>query len=842
MPGEPPPSADEALERFLAYAGSRSLELYPAQEEAILALAEGHNVILNTPTGSGKSLVAAALHFFSLLRGRRSIYTCPIKALVNEKFFDLCRDFGPEQVGMMTGDATVNRDAPILCCTAEILANMACAGGEAAPVDDVIMDEFHYYGDRDRGVAWQIPLLTLKRARFLLMSATMSDGEWFGEKLTDLTGAPAAVVRSTDRPVPLAFSYVETPLDKTIGRLVETGKAPVYVVHFSRREAAENAQNFTSLALDNRAEREQIAAELETFRFSSPHGADIKRFLRQGIGLHHSGLLPKYRLLVEKLARAGLLKVICGTDTLGVGINVPIRTVVLSRLSKYDGEKSRILGARDFHQICGRAGRKGFDDEGWVVVQAPPHVIENKLQEEKAAGSGKKKKQHRKSPPKGFVSWDENTFDKLTAAAPERLQSSFRIDHGILLQLLARTGGSGCGAVRSLIRDCHEAPVARREHFRRAWQLFRSLLDRGIVEIPPRGEEGGKPEPRVNVELQPDFSLHQSLSLYLLDTLALLDPVDPGHALDVVTLAESIVENPDDILRSQLSKAKEKRLAELKAEGVEYDRRMAELDLVEYPKPRRDFIYDTFNQFADRHPWVGGENIRPKSIAREMIERWMSFADYIREYGLQRGEGLLLRHLTAVYKVLDQTVPREHKTPELWEMEAFLRETIQGVDSSLMEEWERLRHPERFTGQAAEPAISADTLPKRPGRERIEGLARAAVLARLRLIADGDWESLADGLDPRGDADGQPWTPERVAGLFAEYQREHDGPLLDPEGRNRRHTRFQKEGEGLVLEQILVDREGNNDWSLVFAVEEPEDPVLDQIRPRLLSGGPIGLF
>ena len=166
---------DVLLERFLAYAEAKGIELYPAQEEAILELFSGKNVILATPTGSGKSLVAAALHFLSLSTGRQSVYTCPIKALVNEKFLALCRDFGPENVGMMTGDASVNRGAPILCCTAEILANIALRDGETAAVHDVIMDEFHYYSDPERGVAWQVPLLTMPQSRFLLISATLGE-------------------------------------------------------------------------------------------------------------------------------------------------------------------------------------------------------------------------------------------------------------------------------------------------------------------------------------------------------------------------------------------------------------------------------------------------------------------------------------------------------------------------------------------------------------------------------------------------------------------------------------------------------------------------------------------
>jgi superfamily II RNA helicase len=349
------------LDRFLDYIAAGRIALYPAQENAILELFDARNVILNTPTGSGKSLVATALHFQSVAQGRRSVYTCPVKALVNEKWLALCREFGPKNVGLSTGDASVNRDAPILCCTAEILANMALREGAEAKIDDVVMDEFHYYSDRDRGVAWQVPLLTLPRARFLLMSATLGDTAFFEKELTRLNGRETVTVSSKDRPVPLEFTYAETPLPRTLEGILAEGKAPVYVVHFTQLEAAQGAQDFTSINVCSREEKAALAEALAGFRFSSPYGAEIKKFLRHGIGLHHAGLLPKYRVLTEQLAQRGLLKVICGTDTLGVGINVPIRTVLFTQLCKYDGKKTGILSARDFHQIAGRAGRKGFD-------------------------------------------------------------------------------------------------------------------------------------------------------------------------------------------------------------------------------------------------------------------------------------------------------------------------------------------------------------------------------------------------------------------------------------------------------------------------------------------------
>ena len=526
---------ERLLDLFLGWVEAQGLALYPAQEEAILALFSGQNVILNTPTGSGKSLVATAMHFLSLALSRKSVYTCPIKALVNEKFLALCRDFGPDRVGVQTGDASVNRDAPIICCTAEILANQALREGESLLVDDVVMDEFHYYSDRERGAAWQIPLLTMPRSRFLLMSATLGDVDFFKDELDALTGRETAIVRGVDRPVPLAFEYRETPLHETLADLVRGGKSPVYMVCFTQASVAEEAQNLMSVDFCTKDEKRAILERLKDFDFSSPYGKEVAKFLKHGVGVHHAGLLPRYRVLIEKLAQSGLLKVICGTDTLGVGVNVPIRTVLFTKLCKYDGEKVGVLSVRDFQQISGRAGRKGFDVQGLVVAQAPEHAIENLRMEQKAKDDPKKaKKMVRKQPPKhGYVHWDKATFERLVNGKPERLQSRFQPTHAMVLSVLSRPT-DGCRALRDLIRRSHEPAEAKKKHASKAFAQFRSLVERGIVEIvPPSARLQGESKTRVHASLQDDFSLNQSLSLYLIDALAKLDPYAEDYPLDV---------------------------------------------------------------------------------------------------------------------------------------------------------------------------------------------------------------------------------------------------------------------------------------------------------------------
>ena len=777
---------DEVMGWFLGWVAESGLTPYPAQEEAILELYSGSNVILATPTGSGKSLVALAAHFGAMAAGKRSFYTCPIRALANEKFFALCKEFGAHNVGLLTGDAAVNRDAPIVCCTAEILANMALREGRDADVDVVVMDEFHYYADKDRGTAWQVPLLVLDRAQFLLMSATLGDTAPFEERLTKLTGRATRTVSSTERPVPLDFTYAETPLHETVLELTRAGKAPLYVVCFTQRGAAETAQDLMSLDVCSKDDKKAIAKSVEGFRWASPYGKELQRFVRQGIGVHHAGLLPRYRRLIERLAQSGQLKVICGTDTLGVGVNVPIRTVLLTQLCKYDGQKTALLGAREFHQITGRAGRRGFDVAGSVVAQAPPHVIENRRMEERAAGDKAKMRKlvRRKPPEHGYVHWDKATFERLIASKPEPLGSRFAVSHGMLLNVLAREGG-GCMAMARLVKDSHE-PLARRQQIgRTAAQMYRSLLDAGIV-----GFEDGRL--RVHADLQEDFSMHHALSLWLVETIGLLDKEAPDYALDVLTLVEAVLEDPEVVLYRQLDELKRRKVAELKAAGVEYEQRMEELEKLQPPRPRAEFIEQTFQAFAKRHPWVG-DAIRPKSVAREMFENLSSFSSYVKEYDLRRSEGVLLRYLSDVYKTLVQTVPDPDKTEGVRELELFFRAIVRQADASLVDEWEAMRR-----GEQVRPRADDEEEREAPFDERAFAvLVRNECFDLVRALAAREWAAASEIAGP-------PWSPLELERVMKPWFEEHGALRTDPAARGAALFRLERGDAVWVATQSLL--------------------------------------
>ncbi|MFI6866787.1 DEAD/DEAH box helicase [Nocardia sp. NPDC050406] len=808
---------DWLYETFAEWTLDQGLTLYPAQEEALLELFTGANVILATPTGSGKSMVAIGAHFAALNRGQRSYYTAPIKALVSEKFFALCEVFGADKVGMVTGDAAVNPDAPIICATAEILANLALREGAAANVGQVIMDEFHYYSDPDRGWAWQVPLIELPDVQFLLMSATLGEVDFFAQDLKRRTGRDTAIVSGSERPVPLSFSYVRTPITETLEDLVTTSLAPVYVVHFTQAAAIERAQALMSVNFASKADKDAIAASLGDFRFATGFGKTLSRFIRHGIGVHHAGMLPKYRRLVEKLAQDGLLKVVCGTDTLGVGINVPIRTVLLTGLTKYDGVRTRRLNAREFHQIAGRAGRAGYDTMGTVVVQAPEHEVENARLIAKAGDDPKKlKKVQKRKPPEGFVSWSQETFDRLCAATPEPMVSRFTVTNSMLLNVIARKGNC-FDAMRHLLEENHEPRPAQRKHILRAIRLYRALRDAGVVQQLDEPDEFGR-RARLTVDLQRDFALDQPLSPFALAAFELLDKDSPTYTVDVISLIEATLEDPRQLLMAQQHKARGEAVAEMKADGIEYEERMELLEEVTWPKPLADLIEPAFETYKGGHPWVSEFEPSPKSVVREMIERSLTFAELVSNYELARSEGVVLRYLADAYRALRRTVPEQARTEELDDITEWLGELVRQVDSSLLDEWEQLTNPGAET-DTEEVAFGAETPRPISANERsFRVLVRNAMFRRVEMAALRRW----DALDDLGD--GLDWETE-LEPYFAEYTEIGIGP----NARGPKLFQIEQRPGFWHVRQVLDDPAGDHGWALEAVVDLAESDAAGEV-------------
>ncbi len=821
-------SEDEILTRFLDWVASLGFQLFPAQEAALIEVMDGHHVVLDTPTGSGKSLVATAMLYKALCEARTGFYTAPIKALASEQFFRMCRDFGAERVGMLTGDASINADAPILCCTAEVLASMALCQGAALDAHYVVMDEFHYYSDPERGVSWQVPLITLPHTTFLLMSATLGNMAPISEALERSTRRKAALVGSRRRPVPLAYEYRATPLHETIEELAVSGKAPVYVVNFTQRECARLAQSLTSLKLCSRDEKRAIRDAVGDFRFDTAYGREMRRFLSFGIGVHHAGLLPKYRFLVERLAQLGMIKVISGTDTLGVGVNIPIRTVLFSQLCKFDGEKDGLLKVRDFQQIAGRAGRKGFDDQGWVVCQAPEHEIENRRRELKAqaAARGRRRKPPRKKrPPKGHVPWNEETFRRLAGSPPETLESRFRLGHGMVFDLVQadENAEQNPGAqrlnfapIRRLIQASHEPADAKQRLVSQAAGLVRSLHRAGIVRMAKT--PGGGYRVEADRGLQLEFSMHQNQSLYLVWMLEQLDAEDPDYALDVLSLVEAILEDPAVVLRSQAKTLRDELFARLKREGVPFEERMARIREVTHPRPLLELIEPTFAEFRRTHPWLAEDSIRPKRIGRELYEDFLSFGDFISRYGLQRSEGVVLRYLSQMFKVLSRGVPDRLKTDAVFDLLGYFHALVSRVDRSLLDEWQRLLEPTNSgaSTSAADRAVEAYEL--RSSRRAFVARIRGELHQLVRALAALDFEEAALLVGP--DRGGHDWSADRLEAALKPFFAEHERIDASPAARAACLTAID---ESVLAEwtfrHVLLDPEGENMWALHGVVD-----------------------
>ena len=801
---------EEAFEAFTNWVADRGIELWPHQEEALMSLMVGDHVILGTPTGSGKSLVALGMHFMAMCFGETSYYTAPIKALVSEKFFNLVELLGRDNVGMITGDVHINTEAPVICCTEEILANQALREGPDALVHSVAMDEFHFFSETDRGWAWQVPLLTLPKTQFLLMSATLGDVTQIADLLRRQTTRDVSNVTDAPRPVPLSYEYALTPLEGTVELALRKDEGPLYVVHFSQDAALTSAQNLASYGVATKEQREAVKEAMKGAQFSTAFGKTLKRLLGCGVGVHHAGMLPRYRLLVEKLAQQGLLPVICGTDTLGVGINVPIHTVVLTQLTKFDGRKMRRLRSREFHQIAGRAGRSGFDTEGVVIAEAPEHEIENHKAEVKAAGDPKKlKKIKKKRPPENFVNWNEDTFNKLIESVPEQLTPRMRITHSMVLAEVEQ-GGNARARVDQLIEDSLQPAEEKVKLHVRAAEVLQTLIDADVVvhEV----DENGEDVYSVTMDLPEDFALDQPLSPFLLAALELLDPESPEYAFDLVSMVEATLEDPRQVLRAQERKARDAAMAEMKMDGVDYDERLERIADVTYPKPLEDLLDAAFSKYCDAVPWARDYCLRPKSVLRDMLESAADFKGYIQKLGIMRYEGILLRYLSEAFRGLDRTIPEDKRTEQLKDIIAWLGLIVRSVDSSLVDEWENAG---AVLDAAPPDAAGVEAVVR--DRRGLTVLVRNALFSRVRMAAHRD----AAGL---GEADGDWGFGERAwMQALDEYYETHEEILLDADARSKAYLMFDEADEEELrvwhVRQIFHDEAGDNDFVIVADVD-----------------------
>ena len=850
---------DDALyEAFSSWASSTGRPLYRHQDESLIEILSGNHVIAATPTGSGKSMIALAAHFVSMAHGGRSYYTAPLKALVSEKFFDLVSLFGADNVGMVTGDVSLNADAPIICCTAEILANQSLREGPTLDADMIVMDEFHFYADPQRGWAWQVPLLELTRPQFIAMSATLGDTSVFRKQWTDRTGRPTVEITDAQRPVPLEYDYVVDTLQDTVERLLSEGRHPIYIVHFSQKDAVDTASSLMDRKLVSPEVRSQIARELSSVSFTKGFGQTLRGLLSHGIGVHHAGMLPRYRRLVERLTQQGLLPVICGTDTLGVGINVPIRTVLLTSLVKFDGSKMRHLRSREFHQIAGRAGRAGFDTVGFVRVLAPEHEVEaarerarltaaqEAARDEREAKRAKKKASKKRSGPKeGQITWSRSTFERLRDAAPEALQSHFEMTHSTVLNVLGGAADAGRDPAEHLVHLAlhnDDQPLPANPHIRHLADIYTSLLQAGVVEhlSSARAQELGVSRLQLVADLPDDFALNQPLSPFALAAFELLDPDSPTFALDVISIVEAVLEDPRPLLYAQENQAKAAAVASMKAQGMEYDERMAALEEISWPKPLEELLSPAFSVYARSNPWVGDLELSPKSVIREMIENAMTFTELISRYDVGRSEGVILRYLSDAYRMMRQVIPEEIMTEELESMISWLADLIRSVDSSLLDEWEAMMNGEELveaegapSAVGAERAFGADesgVVAFTANRHAFRNAVRRALFNFVELMSRDDVDGLERASAQAADADGlfaeaAPWTGDDWDHALERYWAEHDWIDINQGARSQALCTLEEQisGEDILALMPFSARDNANQRSRFEALARAVD-------------------
>lgn len=844
-----PIDPEDALMRYSSWVQSQGITLWPHQEEALLDLASNEHVILGTPTGSGKSLVAVGMCYFACTQNKTIYYTAPIKALVSEKFFYLVKLFGKDLVGMITGDCVINSEAPIICCTAEILAQDALRWETDSDIKLVCMDEFHYFGDKDRGWAWQVPLLVLKDTQFLLMSATLGDTTALAQKLKSLTQRDVSTITNAPRPVPLSYSYSTLSLEASVELIMQQRGVPVYIVCFAQSEAQKSAAALASFGISNKEEREEIKKELAGFNFSTAYGKELKRLLLCGVGVHHAGMLPRYRLLVERLAQKGLLPVICGTDTLGVGINVPIHTVVLRALAKYDGRRMRILNSREFHQITGRAGRSGFDTEGVVVSLATPYEIERLRARAKAANDPKKLKRIKvPKPPEGYVGWSEHTFQKLIESEPEALTPRLKITHAMVLAEVMH-GGAAYARLHALIKNSFQTAEEQEKLIHACQEIFATLMDAGVIvreeatgaAVQP-GDDTAGDQPAAGTtsdtaattagdtnatvaadtwenasyalakDIPSDFALDQMLAPFVIAACELIDRESPNYALDIVSLVEASLENPPQIMKALVKEAKNKALAEMKMEGIDYEERMERLENVSYEKPLKELIDVAYMRYCAEVPWAKDFQLYPKSIVRAMLESANDFKGYVQKISISRSEGTLLRYLSDAWRVLAKTIPQEFINDDLERIISWLHMLIRTTDSSLLDEWEM----DSLTAKAPQtPRVGPAQIVEDP--HGLEIMIHNALFKRVLLASKNDSAALGKLDEPFG------FYERKWRSVLDEFFEAHEALYINQDARSKRYfsvdTREEKTQHLWHAHISFLDAEGDIDFGISADVD-----------------------
>jgi superfamily II DNA/RNA helicase len=701
-----PSDGDLELAFYDQFLLSRGLEPYPVQEQAIAAIFQGKSVLVTVPTGTGKTLMAKAALYRAFHRNERAIYTTPLRALTEEKYRELCADFGDGNVGFATGDYKVNREAPIQVEVAEILWNRIVAEKHVSPAELVVMDEGHYFNDPERGYVWEQSIIGLDpRTQLVVLSATVGHPEKFCQWANITRRVEMTLVDSRERKVPLVHEFREEMLIDTVKELAHAGDVPAIVFVFGREQCFEVARLLKSCRRFT-TDEEKAAVDKLCDAALLPSGAarELRPLLGHGIGIHHAGILPRYKQLVEQLALERLIKFVVSTETIAAGINLPAKTVVFPSLRKFIKQQPRLVTAAEYHQMAGRAGRPQFDDKGLAITLAPEDIVSDikKEMKQKGADEAKVKKTvygraRNDAQRKGDIIWTPETHAELVRGEPAELRSKTKITAEQVLAIglpdlvvepiteadrrMAEAEASLPPSMRldivTVIDNLLLGDRDRKELRKTLDQLVANMRAIGVLD------EHGK---QVSGEMIRQLQGMDGLLIYYILF---------NHQLEYVELRELVEYLIDhDIVQRLLDRKGEDekrtwmrdKLRELRIDNphVTWDDVEA-LWLKEHPRPltKIELIHQEFSAKVPHPELHGGK--KPKTVWAQLEDSGVDFLDFVDRHGLDHEEGNLFSYLVRVMNFAGKLFEASQLT-EFEDMGERVRKLLSRVDVRLVED------------------------------------------------------------------------------------------------------------------------------------------------------------
>jgi hypothetical protein len=703
--------AELELQFYEEFLWGKGLEPYPVQEKAISAIFAGKSVMVTVPTGTGKTLMAKAALFRAFHRRESAVYTTPLRALTEEKYRELGADFGEGNVGFATGDYKVNREAPIQVEVAEILWNRIVADKAVAPAEVVVMDEGHYFNDPERGYVWEQSIIGLDpRVQLVILSATVGHAEKFCQWAEVTRRVPLELIESRERKIPLVHEFREEMLIETVKGLAHAGDVPAIVFVFGREQCFEVARLLKSCRrFTTDEEKAQVEKLCDEALLPSGAAKELRPLLTHGIGVHHAGILPRYKQLVEQLALERLIKFVVSTETIAAGINLPAKTVVFPSLRKFIKKEPRIITAAEYHQMSGRAGRPQFDDKGLAITLAPEQIVSDLKKELKDAANrpafdemkvkrsvyGRARMDAQKH---GDLIWTPELHAELVQGEPAELRSKTKITAEQVLAIglpdLEKTAlGTTEAELRMAAAEASLPPSMRldivtvienlllgdrdrKELLKTLAQLVANMRAIGVLD-----EHGHQVSGDMIRKLQ---GMDGLLIFYILF----------NHQLEYIELRELVEYLIDhDIIQRQLNRKGEDekrewmrtKLRELRVDNphITWDDVEAAWEK-EHPRvlTKIELIHQEFGSKIPHPELHGGK--KPKSTWAQLEDSGLGFLEFVDKHGLEHEEGNLFSYLIRVMNFANK-MGEASQLSELNDMAERVRTLLARIDIRMVE-------------------------------------------------------------------------------------------------------------------------------------------------------------